>query len=354
MNFVNFVNPIKFLLPFLYQQILVVKPGEPLNPKSPIVAILTTNGRIPKDIDPSQLLCIGHSSKKPICFDDTNPDDDLKSWKIFDFLNSHCKKLPNLIALTIRNGGGCCVDIIYRCMINSQLKYLNLLGFVMVDYGFAEERRNEFKVFPLNLLQELFITIFDSEYIDLPDFDNLEKFILHLTKPSCPISGDMNLLRGNYFRANQYKFLKYFEVLCDSPTLICHAEFDLPNALCPLHTFNCNATPEQARFTVYGTEDDNGVFIPGNDDWVFNLKNIKIRRDFYWFVETSKGAFEKRCFNDVTLKQGVIIEYSDVETKDPPSNLEIEYPPSDVETEDSSSDVETEDSSSDVETEKQQ
>jgi len=200
------------------------------------------------------------------------------------------------------------------------------------DDGSSVDRRNECGVFPLENLKELSITIEHSDGIDLPDFYNLEKFILHLTKPNYGSGGCAQLV-GNYFRANGYPWLKSFELFCDSQTLECHAMIDLPNTSC-LEEFKSNATPEQARFTVYGTEDANGVFIPGNNNWALSLIYVEARRDFRWRVETSKRKYETYRFDDVPLREDVIINHSDVKTEDsPPSDVKTEDPPSDVKTE---------------------
>jgi len=134
------------------------------------------------------------------------------------------------------------------------------------------------------------------------------------------------------FKSNQFKFLKYLNVPSESSTFTSYYGFGLPDTSC-LETFKSNATPEQARFTVYGTMDDNGVFIPGNNNWVKNLIKIKTLPGFYWSVQTSSSVFRKCRFNDVPLKNGVIIKHYKVETKDLPSDLETEDPPSDSEPE---------------------
>jgi len=307
------------LRPFLYLHAVCVKPGEPWETKFPIVAMFTTNGKIPNKIDPSQLCSIGYSSKYPTIFDDANPDDSERC-EVFDFLNSHHGKLPNLTELTIYNGRVSCVDKIYSCMFNSQFKRLKFSRFEMIEDPFAEKRRNECQVFPLHSLEELSINIEHMDCIDkLPDCDNLKKFILHLTKMKRPILGDMGW-DVNHFNANQHFFLEYCEVFCESSALVCYVRVRLPNTSCLLHTFKSNATPEQAEFIVYGTEDANGALIPGNNDWVANLTYIEIPPDFYWFVQTSIYVFEKRYFNDVTLRKDVIIRHSKLETEDPPSN----------------------------------
>jgi len=143
------------MFPFLYPQFVFVIPGQLCKavfiipgqlyePKFPIVAILSTNGKMPKEIDTSQVRCIGHSSDcsrlddadtESTDTDGTDTDDantdDLKWWEISDYLDSYCEKLPNLTAL-VNCKKGTDLRKLEKCKISSQLTSLNLSRSIMI------------------------------------------------------------------------------------------------------------------------------------------------------------------------------------------------------------------------------
>jgi hypothetical protein len=312
----------KLMYPLLHQQVIFVDLAHPLEPfitQSRTLAIFTTNSqtlaifiannRSLNRIDTSQLRSIGYSSKKP-----TVDDTDLcylERYDIFDFLNSYYQELPNVDALIMCNTE-LCLQGMQECKINPQLKSLNRVGSDIYFYSDPYGKSNySGERCPFTSLQEFAITIEHNCCVNLSELDNLKKLIFHLAKPDSLIL-DVLISRAVHFNANQCELLNHWEVLCVSPTCICCFNFALPNTSCLLHTFICDAPPEHVSFTVYGTIDHDGVFIPGNNDWVSNLKKIKVHEDFYWLVEISEGVFVRYHFSNVTLQEDVIFEHYDM------------------------------------------
>jgi len=294
-----FLDNRKSMFPFLYPQFVFVIPGQLYETKSPIVAILSTNGKMPKEIDTSQLRCIGHSSDCPRS--DGADTVDLNSWEISDYLDCYHEKLPNLTAL-VNCKKGTDLRKLEKCKTSSQLTSLNLSRCTMIRNCHDLEKN---PYYSFHYLQELDTTMKHfCGAVNLPEFKNLKKLTLCLSDTKKSLKD---------FKSNQFKFLKYLKVPCGSATDTSYYGFGLPDTSC-LETFKSNATPKQARFTVYGTEDDNGVFIPGNDNWVLNLREVKTNPEFFWFVQTSKYVFKKRRFNDVPLREDVVIKHYYVKT----------------------------------------
>jgi len=302
----------KFMYPFQCQQIVSVQPEQSLElfrTESPVGAIFTSDGTMPIGIDTSQLRCIASSSKNRIHLGFGS----LLLYDIFSFLHHNCEKLPNFVALTISNAE-INAEALERCKTNLRLKHLDLAGSKLIN-----DCLNCEDIYPLTSLQDFANTIeHDDSRVSIPKFDNLKKWVIHLPKTNDLIKRPARHMK--HFEADRYKLLNHWEVLCDSPTRICHFNFGLPNTDC-LCEFNCNATPMQVTFIAYGTQGDDGVFIPGSSIWVSNLNKIMVRKDFQWLVEISKNEFETYSFKDVTLKQGVKPEYY-LETGNEPKNAE--------------------------------
>jgi len=301
------------MFPFLYPQFVFVIPGQLYETKYPIVAILSTNGKMPKEINTSQLRCIGHCSNCPR-FDDSTDTNNLTTWLFSDYLDRYYKNLPNLTALVNYKK---VTDLrkLEKCKISSQLTSLNLSRCPMI--GNCPDGNNPDCSF--HHLQELDTTMRHLYgAVHLPDLKNLPE-LKNLKKLTLRLSDTKKGLRD--FKSNQFKFLKYLNVLSGSPTDTSYYRFGLPDTSC-LRRFKSNATRKQVRFTVFGTEDANGVFIPGNDNWVKKLRKVKVLEDFYWLVQTEKYVFEKRCFNDVPLRKGVVIKhyYAETENRDTDSD----------------------------------
>jgi len=295
----------KFMSPFLYPQIEFHKLGQPLKkPEFPIVAISTANYEIPEEIDTSQLCCIENSLKGPILLKRPRDwirlrDITLENSKFLCYLNSNHIKLPKLAALIMRNNGISLPEL-QKCKAIPKVKYVNIEGSFMND---QRDRIDDHRQNCFNFL-ELEVTMnHHNSGLNLPEIFFLEKLTLHIEETNFPPSRF-----PLHFEANLHKSLEDWKVHCKSTTFFSKVKFGLHNTS-SLKLFDCNATQKQATFTVYGTEDDNGVFIPGNDDWVLDLRKIVTRHDFRWFVEIKKGKFKTRCFNDVPLRKDVIIGY---------------------------------------------
>jgi len=323
----------KFMYPFLYQEVVLVNPTQ--SPKlygttSPILAMFTTNGKLPKGIDASQVRCIAHSTtniahppKARVVLGygifRIDHDECLDYYECLDFL-TYCK-LPNLKVLIIHDTS------IYakgldRCKTNPGLQCLDIAGCKVVEDRLY---RGDDSYYPLTLLQNLVTTISHHKNLNLPEFYNLKSCVIHLPKMNDPIPRTTNpkgrLRYMKHFEADRYKLLNHWEILCDSPTRICHFKFGLPNTNC-LHEFKCNATPAQATFTVYGIRNDRGKFIKqAPHNWFSKLNKIMVRKDFQWWIEVAENVCLPYCFKEVILKQGVEPEYY-LETGDEPKNAE--------------------------------
>jgi len=321
----------ELMRPFLYSQIEFVNPGQPCEAKSPILGLFTTIDEVPEEIDTLQLRYIENyekdalSFRDPICYEMLR-DRNLTCDGFLDSLKSlsHNQKLPNLMSLMIGNKG---IDLLTleECSTNLQLTKLNI-GRSQTFDRFNGYRLDGDKYYPLSSLQELVATMgHKSCGVDLPEFKILKKFILHIKKMNDPIKN--SFCPKMHFNANRHKELENWQTFFELETFTSKIKFGLPKEPCSLIVFICNATPRQATFTVYGTEDDNGVFIPGNNNWVSNLRYVKIRRNFRWYVEISKGEFVKSFFNRTQRK--IAMEYFDVKTEDDDSEIDLSFIKSD-------------------------
>jgi len=305
----------KFMFPFVYPEIKFVIPGQPCEIKSPMVAIFTANGKMPEKIDTSELRCIKNSLEGPLPFKYSNWMRHPSHFK-FDsgaflcWLESNREKLTNLIALIIRHRI-ICIQQLEVCSIIEQFEHVDIKESDVYDDGV--NLRDEYKRFGFKSNKFFATTIDHSSHFRAFTFPNLKKCILHLKETNIPLRRKTASLL--HFDADMCPKLEHLEVLCHSTDYMTEIKIGLSRRQCCTEVLNCNATPKQARFIVYGTEYDNGVFIPGNNNWALSLRYVKIRRNFRWYVEISKGKFEKYCFKNLTMRD-VYIEYHDVKTED--------------------------------------
>lgn len=316
----------EFVYPYLYQNIVVVKQEqqflEPFKTEYPILAAFTAYGALPKWVDTLQLRCIAHSSISPIDMYTCIPA--CKRDLVIHIPELLCSKneLPELKALFIRDPRFCTVEM-GMWVINRKLQHLSI--FSESVWNARSPDGHDFD----NL--KVLITKLEHGRCpmkDLPSFPNITKCVIHLSEKDChPLSIELKKNLGGFknFYASQLKSLKNLEVYCSSSTRLCCYHFGLPTAGPHLRKFVCNATPDQVQFVVYGTTTYQNVFTPGCADWYSNLEHVKIRKDFYWWVEVENNVFEKCFFEAGTLNQDVV-EYFDSETTAPSPPLKaIEY-----------------------------
>jgi len=305
----------KFMFPFVYPEVKFVIPGQPCEIKSPMVAIFTANGEMPEEIDTSQVRCIGNSSKEPLPPKHSNWEHPFHykfhTDEFLYYLKSNREKLTNLIALIMRHRI-ISSQKLEGCSIIEQFEHVDIKGSDVYDD--EATARYEYERYAFRSNKFFAATMDHSTYCPAFIFPNLEKCILHLKETDIPLERESASLL--HFDANLCPKLKQWEVLCHSTAYMTEIEIGLSRRQCCTEAFICNATPRQARFTVYGTEYANGLFIPGNNNWASGLRYALVRHDFIWHLETSKGVFKPYCFKNVTMREDAIVEYY---------NVKIEY-----------------------------